>query len=133
MTAAEEEAAEEIAARAVDRIAAAIAEFIEGDAAGATAGVATGSGIGASDLVARADRALMHGKHTGARGSVHLYSDVPQDWQRGRFARHGEVSPPLPAVPSPPLTFDAAEREQRLRKRTRQLGWPTSSAPACPA
>ena len=59
VTAAEEEAAEEIAARAVDRIAAAIAEFIEGDAAGATAGVATWEpGIGASDLVARADRAL---------------------------------------------------------------------------
>ena len=123
VTAAEEEAAEEIAARAVDRIAAAIAEFIEGDAAGATAGVATWEpGVGASDLVARADRALMHGKQTGARGSVHPYSDVPPEWQRGRFARQGEVAPPAPPVPSPPLTFDAAEREQRLRKRTRQLG-----------
>ena len=123
VTDAEESVAEEIAARAVDRIAAAIAEFIEGDAAGATAGVATWEpGIGASDLVARADRALMHGKQTGARGSVHPFSDVPQDWQRGRFARHEDSSPPVPPAPAPPLTFDAAEREQRLRKRSRQLG-----------
>jgi diguanylate cyclase (GGDEF)-like protein len=123
VTAAEEGVAQEIAARAVDRIAAAIAEFIEGDAAGATAGVANWEpGVTASDLVARADRALLHGKQTGARGSAHPFSEVPHDWHRGRFARHGEVAPPLPPVPAPPRTFDAAEREERLRKRTRQLG-----------
>ena len=123
VTSADEDVAQEIAARAVDRIAAAIAEFIEGDAAGATAGVATWDpGLSASELVARADRALMHGKQTGARGSAHPFSVVPQDWQRGRFTRPGDVSPPAPPVPAPPMTFDAAEREQRLRKRSRQLG-----------
>jgi diguanylate cyclase (GGDEF)-like protein len=123
VTSADEETAREIAARAVDRIAAAIAEFVEGDAAGATAGVTTWEpGLSVSDLVARADRALMHGKQTGARGSAHPFTAVPQDWHRGRFARPGEVSPPVPPVPAPPLTFDAAEREQRLRKRSRQLG-----------
>jgi diguanylate cyclase (GGDEF)-like protein len=123
VTAAEEDSAEEIAARAVDRIKAAIAEFVEGDAAGATAGVATWEpGVGASDLVARADRALLHGKQAGARGCVHAYTDVPQDWQRGRFSRPGESGPPPTPRPAPPVTFDAAEREQRLRKRTRQLG-----------
>jgi diguanylate cyclase (GGDEF)-like protein len=123
VTSADEEAAMEIASRAVDRIAAAIAEFVEGDAAGATAGVATWiPGTGASELVARADRALMHGKQTGARGSAHPFTAVPQDWHRGRFQRHDEHSPPAPPVPAPPVTFEAAEREERLRKRTRQLG-----------
>lgn len=123
VTSADEETAVEIAARAVDRIAAAIAEFVEGDAAGATAGVATWvPGTGASELVARADRALMHGKQTGSRGGAHPFSAVPHDWHRGRFARHGELTPPTPPVPAPPVTFEAAEREERLRKRTRQLG-----------
>ena len=123
VTAADEDVAQEIAARAVDRIAAAIAEFVEGDAAGATAGVAAWApGLGASELVACADRALMHGKQTGARGVAHPFSEVPQDWQRGRFARPGESTPPPAAVPAPPVSFDAAEREQRLRERTRQLG-----------
>jgi len=123
VTAADEETAQEIAARAVDRIAAAIAEFVEGDAAGATAGVAAWSpGLGTSELVACADRALLHGKQTGGRGVAHPFSAVPQDWHRGRFTRHDDPAPPPPAVPAPPVSFDAAEREQRLRKRTRQLG-----------
>ena len=123
VTAADEETAQEIAARAVDRIAAAIAEFVEGDAAGATAGVAAWSpGLGASELVACADRALMHGKQTGARGVAHPFSEVPQDWHRGRFNRPGDPTPPPSTTPAPPVSFDAAEREQRLRKRTRQLG-----------
>jgi diguanylate cyclase (GGDEF)-like protein len=123
VTAADEDVAKEIAARAVDRIAAAIAEFVEGDAAGATAGIATWEpGLGATELVARADRALLHGKQTGSRGSAHPFSEVPVEWQR-RFVRPGEAGePPLPTVPAPPVTFDAAEREERLRKRTRQLG-----------
>jgi diguanylate cyclase (GGDEF)-like protein len=123
VTSADEETAQEIAARAVHRIAAAIAEFVEGDAAGATAGVASWEpGMPASQLVARADCALVHGKQTGGRGSAHPFSEVPQDWEHGRFTRHGEAAPPVPPVPSPPMTFDAAEREQRLRKRSRQLG-----------
>ena len=123
VTSADEQTAQEAAGRAVDRIAAAIAEFVEGDAAAATAGVATWEpGLAVSELVARADRALMHGKQAGARGTVHPFSEVPKDWHRGRFTRHGELAPPVPPVPAPPVTFDAAEREQRLRKRSRQLG-----------
>ncbi|HET8952577.1 MAG TPA: HD domain-containing phosphohydrolase, partial [Solirubrobacteraceae bacterium] len=66
--------------------------------------------------------ALMHGKQTGGRGVAHPFSAVPQDWHRGRFTRHDELAPPPATVPAPPVSFDAAEREQRLRKRTRQLG-----------
>jgi len=120
VTASEEEAAIEVATRAVDRISAAIAEFVEGD--GATAGVATWTqGVGPSELVARADRALMHAKQSGARGSVHPFSAVPQDWHRGRFSRPGDAGPPAP-MPAPSVSFEIAERDERLRKRTRQLG-----------
>jgi diguanylate cyclase (GGDEF)-like protein len=122
VTAADEDAALEVAARAVDRVSAAIAEFVEGDAAGATAGVAAWDpGVGPSELVARADRALLHGKQTGRRGTAHPFSEVPVDWHRGRFTRPGESD--LPTPPSlAAVTSEAAERDERLRKRTRQLG-----------
>jgi diguanylate cyclase (GGDEF)-like protein len=123
VTASDEAAATEVATRAVDRIRAAIAEFVEGEGAGATAGVAVWTpGIGASELVARADRALLHGKQTERRGGVHPFSAVPRDWRRGRFTREGEVGPPAAPVPPPSVTFELAERDERLRKRTRQLG-----------
>ena len=117
---ADEEAAMEVAARAVDRVSAAIAEFVDGASAGATAGVATWTdGVTPSELVSRADRALLHAKQTGRRGSVHAFTAVPSDWQRGRFARGEEHGA---AVPAPPVTAEAAERDERLLKRTRQLG-----------
>ncbi len=117
---ADEEAAMEVAARAVDRVSAAIAEFVDGASAGATAGVGTWTdGVTPSELVSRADRALLHAKQTGLRGSVHPFTAVPADWQRGRFARGEEHGA---AVPAPPVTAEAAERDERLLKRTRQLG-----------
>ena len=130
VTAAEEEAAREIAARAVDRIAAAIAEFIEGDAAGATAGVATWEpGMGAirprRPRRPRADARQADGaprlRAPVLRGPAGLAAR-PLRPPRRRSRRRARRSR------APPLTFDAAEREQRLRKRTRQLGSPTSSA-----
>jgi len=120
--AADEEAAGEVASRAVHRIRAAIAEFVEGESAGATAGVAAWTpGIGASELVGRADRALLHGKQTERRGGVHPFSEVPPEWRRGRFTREGEPDPPRAPAPPSATSFDLAERDERLRKRTRQL------------
>ena len=135
VTAADEEAAQEIAARAVDRIAAAIAEFVEGDAAGATAGVATWApGLGASELVACADRALMHGKQTGARGVAHPFSEVPQDWHRGRFTaprrrrrRRRRRCPPRPSPSTPPSASSACASARASSAS------PTRSAPGWPA
>ena len=122
VTASDEEAASEVATRAVDRIRAAIAEFVEGESAGATAGVAEWTpGVGASELVARADRALLHGKQTGRRGGVHPFSAVPPDWRRGRFSRAGGPDLLRAPTPAPSVSFELAERDERLRKRTRQL------------
>ena len=122
ITAADEEAALEVTRRAVDRVSAAIAEFVDGDAAGATAGVAAWTpGISAGQLIARSDRALMFGKQTQP-GCVHGFAAVPEEWNRGRFEREHERGLP-PAPPMPVASdFDPAEREERLRKRTRQLG-----------
>ena len=122
ITAADEEAALEVTRRAVDRVSAAISEFVDGDAAGATAGVAAWTpGISAGQLIARSDRALMFGKQTQP-GCVHGFAAVPEEWNRGRFERENERGLP-PAPPMPVASdFDPAEREERLRKRTRQLG-----------
>jgi len=119
VTAADEETAREVAERAVQRVTAAIAEFVDGPSAGATAGVAMWTdGCTPSELVARADRALLHAKQTGLRGGVHAFREVPSDWQRGRFGRDELEAPP----PLPPVSAESAERDERLRKRTRQLG-----------
>jgi diguanylate cyclase (GGDEF)-like protein len=120
VTGADEDTALDVAERAVQRVTAAIAEFADGDT-GATAGVATWEpGLGPAELVACADHALLHGKQTGGRGTAHPFSAVPRDWHRGRFGR-GEKIPP-PPDPSPAISFELAERDERLRKRTRQLG-----------
>ena len=122
VTASDEESALDVAKRAVERVSAAIAEFVEGGTAGATAGVAAWTpGVSTSELVARADRALLFGKQT-LPGGVHGFAAVPEDWQRGRFLRGHERG--LPDAPPMPVAagFDPAEREERLRKRTRQLG-----------
>jgi diguanylate cyclase (GGDEF)-like protein len=119
VTDADEEAALEVARRAVDRVSAAIAEFVDGEA-GATAGVAAWtSGVHPAELIARADRALLFGKRI-QRGAVHAFSAVPDEWNRSRFERRAQErglpsAPPMPA----PVGMDP---DERLRKRTRQLG-----------
>jgi diguanylate cyclase (GGDEF)-like protein len=119
---ADETQAAEIAARALERLGAALGD-LNGVAGGATAGVAEWSAGGtASDLVARADRALLHAKREGARGRVHAFSELPAA-ARPRFGRavahRSPVAPPETAAPA--LEWPAPGVDERLRKRTRQL------------
>ena len=74
---------------------AAAAEFGEISYGGATAGVAEWvPGLTAMQLIARADRALLHGKQQGGRGEANLFSDAP----RARVSRRFESSyGPAPA------------------------------------
>jgi diguanylate cyclase (GGDEF)-like protein len=68
--------AREIATRAIKRV---VSELTDLEvASGATAGVAEWRpGDTSTDLIARADRALLHGKHQGRRGQALCASDVP--------------------------------------------------------
>jgi diguanylate cyclase (GGDEF)-like protein len=69
---ADEATATEVARRAVDAIRRALGTLgSAGDATAATAGVAEWQdGDSPSDLIGRADRALLHGKHSGLRGTA---------------------------------------------------------------
>jgi diguanylate cyclase (GGDEF)-like protein len=76
---ADEATATEVARRAVEAIGRALAEFgAAGDATAATAGVAgCREGDSPTELIARADRALLHGKHRGERGTAIRASALP--------------------------------------------------------
>jgi diguanylate cyclase (GGDEF)-like protein len=66
-----EGAAVEVAGRAMEEV---------GEAAGTTAGVAEWRpGESATELIGRADRALLYGKQRAGKGGVVAYSDVPAD------------------------------------------------------
>jgi diguanylate cyclase (GGDEF)-like protein len=69
---ADEATAVEVARRAVEAIGSALGTLgSAGETTGATAGVAEWqTGDSPSDLIDRADRALLHGKHSGLRGSA---------------------------------------------------------------
>ena len=124
---ADEAAAEEIARRTIERITFAIGDMSIGSAGQATAGVAEwASGITAGELVARADRALLFGKHETGRGSSVPFSSLPEWFLPGRFARRGQE----PAVPERREVSRAAAwptrarpSEERLRQRARRLAW----------
>ena len=117
----DEEQAGEIAARTIARVAAAAAEFTEISSRGATAGVAEWvPGLSATQLIARADRALLHGKQVGGRGEANLFSTLPEPESTRRFESRFDPAPAAPAAaPAWPDTRD--EAGERLRKRTRQL------------
>jgi diguanylate cyclase (GGDEF)-like protein len=127
-----EEEAGEIAYRAAERITTAIADLCEGGAGRATAGLAEWSaGVAPTELVARADRALLFGKHEGARGQVVPFSTVPEWFRPGRFSRRTETGDPLvrpvvPRVSAPEWSGAVRPTEQRLRDRTFQLARVTS-------
>jgi GAF domain-containing protein len=118
---ADEDRAMEVAQRAIEGIAGAVAGLDSAEAAGrATAGVAEWRpGETPTHLIARADATLLHGKQGGARGVAIPASALPDDVD------------PIGAQRAVPPVLDAAEggvprdlvREQteRLRLRTRQL------------
>jgi diguanylate cyclase (GGDEF)-like protein len=118
---AHETRAAEIAERAVARLGGALAEVLEATPGPfATAGVAEWKGeLPPSDLVRKADRALLYGKQQGIRGGAVLASDVPDGFALGRPFGEDE----LPPEPSAGPTWPSAVREETepLRKRARQL------------
>ena len=121
---ADEACAAEIASRAIDRLSEAIGD-IGGGLSRATAGVAEWSpGVSATELIARADRALLFGKQEGERGVTHPFSAMPEFFRPGRFVRRADRGlpepPPMPAA-SPHWPDPSAAIEERLRKRSRQL------------
>jgi diguanylate cyclase (GGDEF)-like protein len=118
---ADEAAAAEMGQRALERIADAIRDLLPDGATVGTAGVAEWThGVSATDLIARADRALLYAKQAGYRGQVWAFSGVPDVFRPGRFARadrHMPEPPPMPRRSWP----DERKLDERLRKRTRQL------------
>jgi len=76
---ADEATATEVARRAVEAIERALATLgSAGEATAATAGVAEWqAGDSPSELIGRADRALLHGKHSGLRGTAVRASALP--------------------------------------------------------
>ena len=124
---ADEATAAEVAERALERIAAAIGDLLPEGASAATVGVAEWSpGMRATELVARADRALLFAKQAGFRGSVQLFSAVPGHFRPGRFARAEERhQPQAPTARNAGAGArqwpDERSVDERLRKRTRQL------------
>jgi diguanylate cyclase (GGDEF)-like protein len=118
---ADEATAVEMAERALARLAEAIEDLLAPGKTPGTAGVAQwGPGVSAVELVARADRALLHAKQQGFRGGVHTFGAVPVHFRPGRFSREDRG---LPEPPPMPVSRDWPESQldERLRKRTRQL------------
>ncbi len=117
----DEAAAAAVGRRSLDMLTEATAD-LGGRFGSATAGVAQWSpGLSATDLIERADLALLHGKQRNARRSVHRYSQLPGYFRPARFARP-KLRVEQPPLDIPPVWPDTSEpTESRLRKRTRQL------------
>jgi diguanylate cyclase (GGDEF)-like protein len=114
--------AAEIARRALERLAEGIGELLPPGGTAGTAGVAEWSpGVTAVELVARADRALLHAKQEGHRGTAFPFSRVPDHFRPGRFVRHDRGLPEPPPMVQLDREFPATQLDDRLRKRTRQL------------
>src|SRR3954452_6690406 len=113
---ADEHAALEIAARAVERMAEAIEDLGSG---GATAGVAQSDPSQTpTQLIEQADRALLFGKQERGRGTAHVASELPEHFRSGRFRREHDE----PAGPEPPRWTSGHNPESdRLQRRTRHL------------
>jgi diguanylate cyclase (GGDEF)-like protein len=124
---ADEATATEVASRALDGVRRSLEELHDAPGAtGASAGVAEWSeGVGSTELIERADRALLYGKQEGTRGAVSSIDELPEAFQPGRFQRHEQAHTEVQAVSADPDTADwpdpGREQTERLRKRTRQL------------
>ena len=124
---ADEASAREIAGRALDCVSDAIVDLLPDGATAGTAGVAEWSqDVNSTELIARADRALLYAKQDGTRGAPMTFSSVPAHFRPGRFARHERH---LPEPPPMPVDQAAAAQEvwqtnpldERLRVRTKHL------------
>jgi diguanylate cyclase (GGDEF)-like protein len=119
---ADERGAIEIAARALDRLSAAIEDL---GSERATAGVAQWDASQTpTQLIEQADRALLFGKQEGERGAVQPASDLPDLFRPGRFRRPEDAGPapePLEAPPQWPPAAPRSTESDRLQQRTRQL------------
>jgi diguanylate cyclase (GGDEF)-like protein len=113
---ADEHAALEIAARAVERMREAIEDL---GSSGATAGIAQWDPSQTpTQLIEQADRALMFGKQENGRGTAQPASDLPAGFRPGRFKREHDE----PAAPeSPRWTGGHNPESDRLQRRTRHL------------
>jgi diguanylate cyclase (GGDEF)-like protein len=119
--------AEEIARRAIAFLNGVSGDFggdwpLDPEAGCATAGVAEWDPtLGATDLIAQADRALLFGKQAGGHARVVVASALPESFHPGRFRRRAE-HPATGAAPAG-TPWPGAGRGQldRLRKRSRQL------------
>ena len=119
---ADEDAATDVAMRALERLGTAMDELLPEGGTPGTAGVAQWSaGVSSTELVARADRALLFAKQEGRRGGVHTFTTVPDHFRPGRFARQDRGLPEPPPMPVPSREFPEARVDERLRKRTRGL------------
>jgi diguanylate cyclase (GGDEF)-like protein len=118
-----EDEAAEIAQRALERVGEAIQELLPQGGTAGTAGVAQwSSGVSATELIARADRALLFAKQEGFRGGTMAFSAVPDHFRPGRFNRHDRNLPEPPPMPTTePRAWPDGRVDDRLRKRTRQL------------
>jgi len=116
----DERTAAEVAGRAIEGVARAVERLDYPQGAGAaTAGVAEWSaGDGPTELIARADRALLYGKQQGERGGAVCASELPPDHQLEGSAR---TKPVADAGDESLFSDRAREQTERLRKRTRQL------------
>ena len=122
---ADEAAAGEVADRALDSVSQAVDDLDESPGqVRATAGVAEWRpGEAPTDLIARADRALLYGKQRGGRGTSVYASLMPETFRAGhapdRRRALGEPTGLTDMRGQPGL--DGREQSQRLRKRTQQL------------
>ncbi|WP_372790638.1 GAF domain-containing protein [Paraconexibacter sp.] len=125
---ADETAAEEIAGRALLRIAESLEDLGSVDDGHATAGVAQRDGaMTATSLLEQADRALLFGKQEARRGTVVCASELPDSFRPGRFRR--ETDPPRREPETPSLAGieprwkagTSLVDSERLKKRARHL------------
>ncbi len=119
---ADEDTAADMAERALARLQEAIEDLLPEGGTPGTAGIAQWSaGASATELVARADRALLYAKQEGFRGRVHTFGGVPSHFRPGRFSREDRGLPDPPPMPDLQRDWPESRLDERLRKRTRQL------------
>ena len=122
---ADEAAAGEVADRSLDSVGWAVDDLDESPGqVRATAGVAEWRpGEAATELIARADRALLYGKQRGGRGTAVYASLMPETFRAGHVSdRRRALGEPtgLAEMRSRP-GLEGREQTERLRKRTQQL------------